>query len=208
MKEVARLLLTAILVAALLIPVSAYAHGRQPHHHVSSAAHRQASARQLVLAKLASRGPIALAAAVAESYWNAVPCGGQITVLANLPVPASLEPTTDGWVTFDSSLGANDLQAPAATYTQCTISLAHWQWPTRRAMESDWNMFCLTVTHEFGHLLGHPHSLIPGNVMAPVFTNESNVPEICRSARLAGEGGTSRRTRRGLRVARSSGKGK
>jgi Matrixin len=98
-------------------------------------------------------------------------------------MPASLESGTDGWVTFDSSLGQNDLEAPASTYTQCTISLAHWQWPTQRAMDNDWNMFCLTVTHEMGHLLGYKHTLTPGAVMAPVFTNESNVPQICRSTR-------------------------
>jgi hypothetical protein len=188
----ARLLLTAILATALLMPASADAHGRQPARHASSAAHRQTSARELALDKLAGQGPVVLATAVAESYWNAVPCGGQITVRANLPVPSSLEPSTDGWVTFDSSLGANDLEAPAGTYTQCTISLAHWQWPTRKSMQNDWNMFCLTVTHEVGHLLGYKHTLIPGSVMAPVFVNEANVPQICRATRLPAEAVVSR----------------
>jgi hypothetical protein len=174
----ARLVIAGLIATALALPAAGLA-------RASSVGPAKASARQVALDRLAGRGPVVLATAVAESYWNAVPCGGQITVLTDLPVPASLEPTTDGWVTFDSSLGENDLEAPAGTYTQCTISLAHWQWPTRKAMVDDWNMFCLTVTHEVGHLLGHKHSLIPGSVMAPVFTNEANVPEICRTTRVS-----------------------
>jgi hypothetical protein len=173
-------------VTLLLPAAAANAHGRARHAHGSSTTitHRQAAARRAALAGLAARDPVALATTLAERYWGAVPCGGHITIRAEQPLAAGLDSTTDGWVTFESSLGQNDLQAPASTYTQCVISLARWQWPTRIEMASDWNMFCLTVTHEMGHLLGHPHSLTPGSVMAPVFTDESSVPAICRASRL------------------------
>jgi Matrixin len=180
----ARVLVTAVLVAGLLLPASADAHDRRSHDpHDASTTHRQSSARQPALGKLASRDLVVRASAVAERYWGTVPCGGEIAVLADMPLAPGLDATTDGWVTFDSSLGPDNLQAPASTYTQCTISLAHWSWPTRATMTGDWNMFCLTVIHEMGHLLGHPHSLTPGSVMAPVFTDESNVPPICRATR-------------------------
>lgn len=83
-------------------------------------------------------------------------------------------------MTFNSSLGPDNLNAPASTYTDCKISLAHSRWASWSDMESDWGMFCLTVVHEMGHLLGHMHSLVPGSVMAPVFTSAANVPAVCR----------------------------
>ena len=178
-----RLRVSILLATALfLVPASAEAHRHSAHHpHASSRTHRRASAPRVGPDELASHDPVVRATAVAKRYWGAVPCHDQITVLANRPLAPGLEPTTDAWVTFNSSLGTNDLEASASTYTHCVISLAHWQWSSRAEMEGDWNMLCLTVIHELGHLLGHPHSLIPGSVMAPVFTSESNVPPICRA---------------------------
>jgi Matrixin len=177
--DIARLLVTVLFAAALFLPASSDAHGLHAHHRHVSATPR----RHMSVGKLATRDPVILASAVAERFWGAVPCHGQLAVLINRPLVAGLDQTTDGWVMFDSSLGQNNLAAPASTYTQCTISLARWQWPTRTSIENDWNMFCLTVIHEMGHLLGHPHSSTAGSVMAPVFTNESNVPVICRAPR-------------------------
>jgi Matrixin len=169
-----RLTLGVLLAAALLLPASA---GAQPP--------ARGAARRDQLAGQTAQTPLVRATAVAERYWNAVPCAGKLSVRADMPLPRGLDPSTDAWVTFDSSLGENDLQAPADTYTGCTIGLARWQWPTSRSMQRDWNMFCLTITHEVGHLLGHPHSLLPRSVMAPVFTNEANVPSLCRATRTA-----------------------
>jgi hypothetical protein len=174
-------------VSLALLGVSAEAHAGSAQH--ARVAGRNVWASKRTSAAKPVRDPVALAASLAERYWGSVPCGGQVTVRAYAPLLGGLDPTTDGWATFASSLGPNDLAAPASSYTECTVSLARSQWPTSAAVRGDWNMFCLTVTHEFGHLLGHPHSLTPGSVMAPVFTDESSVPAICRASRAAVEAG-------------------
>jgi hypothetical protein len=180
----ARSLPTTCVAAMLLLAISGTAQGAQGHRGASQPVHRYARARRAALGSLGARDPVTLATSLAERYWGTVPCGGSVTVRADQPLAAGMQAETDGWVTFESSLGANDLDAPAATYTLCTISLAHWQWPNDSRIAGDWNMFCLTVVHEMGHLLGHPHSLAPGSVMAPVFSDESSVPAICRASRV------------------------
>ena len=184
---------TALLAVALLVPASAAAASPPTVGKAPRTAHAKAHAKarpakraatHAAPAPAATRNPVTTATAIAEGYWGAVPCGGQVNVVANAPLAAGLTADSDGWVTFQSSLGANDLDAPASTYTDCTITLAHWQWANWTDMESDWGMFCLTVTHEMGHLLGYKHTLVPGSVMNPVFTNDSDVPAVCNASWL------------------------
>jgi Matrixin len=127
--------------------------------------------------------PVSVAVAVGERYWGAEPCKGQIAFLTQRPAVATADGTADAWVTFDSSLGANDLAAPASSYTNCTMAFGGSRWPTSASMLQDWDIFCTTMIHELGHLLGHSHDSTPGSVMAPVFTDYSNVPKACRASR-------------------------
>jgi hypothetical protein len=169
-----RILVTGALLSALAVPTTAGA--AQP----AAKSHRPA-ARAAQQAKPPS--PISAATAVGVRYWGGAPCKGQFKVLAKRPLPANVDAGSDAWATFDSPLGANNLAAPASTYTNCAIGLSRSLWRTSASMRKDWDMFCTTMIHELGHLLGKAHDSTLGNVMVPVFADHSSVPQICRATR-------------------------
>ncbi|MCA1683080.1 MAG: matrixin family metalloprotease [Actinobacteria bacterium] len=168
-----RILVAVAIVAGLAAPATADGAQRGGQSHRAAA--------QKVTSP--TKAPLKAASAVARRYWGAVPCNGQIKFVARSPLAPGVEPTTDAWVTFGSPMGANNLDAPASSYTNCVIAFARWRWPTSASMSEDWGMLCTTMIHEMGHLLGHSHDLTHGSVMVPVFTDSSSVPSMCRKTR-------------------------
>jgi len=168
-----RILAVAVVVAALAAPATAAADqgGAQGHGTTAHTPAKAAKASTLLTA----------AAHVGRRYWGAVPCNGQIRFVARSRLAPGMHRDTDAWVTFDSTLGANNLGAPAGSYTNCVVALARWRWPTAASMSADWNMLCTTMIHEMGHLLGHSHDTRHGSVMVPIFVDGSSVPSICRT---------------------------
>lgn len=164
-----RILLAAAIVAVLVVPATAQAAQRGTHSDRVSPPKTPA--------------PLKAAVAAGQRYWGAMPCNGQIRFVARSPLAPGVHRASDAWVTFGSSLGANNLAAPAASYTNCVIALARRRWPTRASMVEDWNVLCTTMVHELGHLLGHSHDHTHGSVMAPIFTDGSSMPSTCREAR-------------------------
>ena len=156
-----------------------------------------AAARPPANSQLWAKGttPVRAAAIVARRYWAAVPCNGKIKILTNRPRPSGLGRASAAWATFDSSLGPNNVDAPASSYSNCAITFARRRWATSTSMRQDWDMFCATMTHELGHLLGHSHDSARASIMAPAFTDHSSVPAICRAARPARAADSRRRNR-------------
>jgi hypothetical protein len=101
-------------------------------------------------------GPaLATAAELAAAHWGATPCRGRVALTWG-PLAAGVNARSD-W----RYAGSDAFSAPTRN-SDCSITLstgAGW----------DWEKLCTVVTHEVGHLDGHPHSPDSNDVMSPTY---------------------------------------
>ena len=95
-----------------------------------------------------------VAEAFAQLHWGAAPCAGAIAI-SWMTLPAGTNATS----TWTNPAGQ---YADPSSNADCAIAFndsTNWDWPK----------LCSVVTHEFGHLLGHPHSSDLADVMYPYY---------------------------------------
>lgn len=126
---------------------------------------------------------VTVALAVAEAYWNAVPCGGDVTI-ALVPMDASYNAVAT-WTNPVSDYG------DPALNVGCRIDL------NPRNL-TRWRKLCTVVVHEVGHLTGHPHVSDPRDVMTPVYSGPVAVCVATPDPAAAAIGSTHARS--GMRV--------
>jgi len=95
---------------------------------------------------------------LAAEHWNAVPCGGQVTITWK-----AIEDDANASVTW---MNPTDVWGnPGANY-DCSIAL-------NPIADFDFAKVCTVLTHEIGHLVGQQHAGRPGKLMSPTYTTPS-----------------------------------
>jgi hypothetical protein len=130
------LLLPLTLSAALLLP--AYA----------SAATSTSKAPQRP-----TTNPVALALTLAERYWHGTPaCGTPAIRTSSAQLPSSA---------YESTTSPEPKSSVVEMWTEtqkCTITINTSLWPSWHQDDEFFQWFCDAMTHEVGHLFGHPDS--------------------------------------------------
>jgi hypothetical protein len=159
----ARLLLPVILATLLLLPASAGAHNGRPRP---------------------TTDPVALSLKLAEQYWHGAPACGNPVVLTS---PHQL-PNSD----YENVTSAEPATSVVEMWTEvqkCTITINASLWGSWHQDDESFQWFCDAMTHEVGHLFGHPDSgqTNPSSITYPFLSaaspNFNSVPE-CRAVTL------------------------
>jgi hypothetical protein len=95
--------------------------------------------------------PVALSLRIAERYWRATPCGGDIAVNHGTP-PSRIE---SGVAEPLVASGVAIVTAWSTGLEPCIVTLNNELWPNEKVEDEHFEWFCLVMTHELGHFLGH-----------------------------------------------------
>jgi hypothetical protein len=159
------LLLPLTLSAALLLPASASASTSKPPQRPTT-------------------NPVALALGLAERYWHGAPPCGTPTIRTS----TRQLPTSD----YESTTSPEPASSVVEMWTEaqkCTITINTSLWPSWHQDDEFFQWFCDAMTHEVGHLFGHPDSgqTNPSSITYPFLSSASpnfkSVPQ-CQAVTL------------------------
>jgi hypothetical protein len=159
------LLLSAILAGVLLAPASALAQAPRSSQRPTT-------------------NPVALSLELAERYWHGAPACGTPTIRTS----SSQLPST-AYESTTSPEPANSVVEMWTDVQSCTITINASLWPSWHQDDEFFQWFCDAMTHEVGHLFGHPDSgqANPSAITYPFLSSTSpnfnSVPS-CRAVTL------------------------
>jgi hypothetical protein len=150
------------LAAAFTAPRSAASDADRTPGEASSVREAGAVARAASAGSAAGRFPIGgpdwqRALGIAVAYWGGtMPCGGEVQFAWT-----TLEPLTNARATWHNP--THPWNNPAENF-ECRVDF-------NASTAYDFPQLCTVMTHELGHLHGHPHAATPGQLMSPIYSD-------------------------------------